>query len=142
VIAAGTLQAVTTVEVGAQLSGQVQSLAAEYNSRVHAGQVLARLDPSTYEAQLVEARAALGQAQANELRALGTGGPIMAAPPKPAAEGEQRPRDVWTYDGTPFTPISVITGLADDQWTEVVSGAVRSGDGLVTSVAVHRHSRW
>ena len=64
VAAAGTLQAVTTVEVGAQVSGIVQSLAADFNSFVHVGQVIARLDPSTYDAELHEAQAVLGQAQA------------------------------------------------------------------------------
>jgi HlyD family secretion protein len=64
VAATGTLQAVTTVEVGAQVSGIVQSLSADFNSFVHAGQVIARLDPSVYDAQLREAQAALGQTQA------------------------------------------------------------------------------
>ena len=64
VAATGTLQAVTTVEVGAQVSGIVQSLAADYNAFVRAGEVIARLDPSSYDAQLREARAALAEAQA------------------------------------------------------------------------------
>ena len=67
VLATGTLQAVTTVEVGSQVSGIVESLEADYNSLVHAGQVIARLDPSTYDAQLRQARAALAQAQADVL---------------------------------------------------------------------------
>jgi len=67
VLATGTLQAVTTVEVGSQVSGLVQSLEVDFNSLVHAGQVVARLDPSAYDAQLREARAALAQAQADVL---------------------------------------------------------------------------
>ncbi len=70
VAATGTLQAVTTVEIGAQVSGNVQSLEADFNSFVHRDQVIARLDPSMYDAQLREAQAALAQAQA----VLGTGG--------------------------------------------------------------------
>ena len=46
----------------------VQSLGADYNSLVHKGDVVARLDPSTYQAQLAEAQANLGQAKADELR--------------------------------------------------------------------------
>jgi HlyD family secretion protein len=65
VVATGTLQAVTTVDVGTQVSGSVQSLAADYNSLVRTGQVVARLDPSSYEAQLREAQAALSQAEAD-----------------------------------------------------------------------------
>jgi HlyD family secretion protein len=65
----GTLQAVTTVELGVQVSGIVQSLSADFNSFVHAGQVVARLDPSSYDAQLREAQAAQAQAQAALARA-------------------------------------------------------------------------
>jgi HlyD family secretion protein len=64
VAATGTLQPVTTVELGVQVSGIVQSLSADFNAFVHAGQVVARLDPSSYDAQLREAQAALAQAQA------------------------------------------------------------------------------
>ena len=64
VFATGTLQAVTTVEVGTQVSGVVQSLQADYNSLVRAGQIVGRLDPSTYAAQMRSARARLGEAQA------------------------------------------------------------------------------
>ena len=65
IVATGTLQAVTTVDVGAQVSGSVQSLAVDFNSLVKAGQVVARLDPSSYDAQLREAQAALSQAEAD-----------------------------------------------------------------------------
>jgi HlyD family secretion protein len=67
VVATGSVQAVTTVEVGSQVSGIVQSLEADYNSLVHAGQIVARLDPASYDAQLRQARAALAQAQADVL---------------------------------------------------------------------------
>ena len=69
VVATGTLQAETTVEVGTEVSGVVQSLAADYNSLVHAGQVVAPLDPATYVAQLHVAEAAHAQTQAALLRA-------------------------------------------------------------------------
>src|SRR5580765_297052 len=64
IIATGSLQAVTTVEVGSQESGIVQSLLVDYNSFVHAGDVVARLDPSLYDAQYQEAQASLGEADA------------------------------------------------------------------------------
>src|SRR6476660_4036999 len=72
VVATGAVQPVTTVEIGAQVSGLVQSLDADFDSVVHAGQVIARLDPSLYQAaldeakgNLVQAQAALGQTEAN-----------------------------------------------------------------------------
>src|SRR3954470_20700607 len=51
VIATGTLQAVRTVQVGSQISGQVQELFADYNSAVTKGQLLARIDPRTFQTQ-------------------------------------------------------------------------------------------
>jgi HlyD family secretion protein len=68
VVATGTLQAMATVEVGSQVSGVVQSLEADYNSPVHAGQIIARIDPSTYDAQAREARAARAEAEATLAR--------------------------------------------------------------------------
>src|SRR5881296_3056364 len=58
--ATGTLQAVTTVQVGSQVSGNIAWLGADFNSIVHKGQVIAKLDPSLFDAQLQQARANLG----------------------------------------------------------------------------------
>ncbi len=64
--ATGTLQAVTTVTVGTQVSGIVQSLeGVDFNSIVKKGQVIARLDPSILETQVETAKANLTNAQAN-----------------------------------------------------------------------------
>jgi HlyD family secretion protein len=63
--ATGTLQAVTTVQVGSQVSGTVQQLSADFNSRVTKGQVIARLDPSSFQARLGQAQANLVSARAN-----------------------------------------------------------------------------
>ncbi len=68
VVAAGTLDAVTTVQVGTQISGAVSQLNADFNSIVHTGEVLARLDPSLYQAQLQQAQANLAGAEANATR--------------------------------------------------------------------------
>jgi HlyD family secretion protein len=67
--ATGTLQAVTTVQVGSQVSGNIAWLGADFNSIVRKGQVIARLDPSLFEAQLQQARANLSQTQANLVKA-------------------------------------------------------------------------
>ena len=63
--ATGTLQAVTTVQVGTQVSGTIQSLNADFNSIVKKGQVIARLDPSLFQTQIEQARANLIRAQAD-----------------------------------------------------------------------------
>src|SRR5574341_223750 len=67
--ATGTLEAVVTVQLGSQVSGTIQSLHADFNSTVKKGQVVARLDPSLFEARLGQARANLLAARANVDRA-------------------------------------------------------------------------
>ncbi len=76
VTANGALGAVQTVAVGSEVSGKIVELFADYNSSVTNGQVLARLDASTYErqmdqaqAELLSAKASLKLAQANFRRA-------------------------------------------------------------------------
>jgi HlyD family secretion protein len=64
VTATGTLQAVTTVQVGSQASGTISALNVDFNSPVKQGQVIAQLDPSVSKAQVDQARANLQQARA------------------------------------------------------------------------------
>lgn len=64
VAATGTLQAVTTVAVGTQVSGLVQEMYADFNSIVKRGQVIARLDPSLIETQNEQQRANVARAEA------------------------------------------------------------------------------
>ena len=63
--ATGTINPLTTVPVGSYVSGTVKYIFADFNSRVHAEQVLAQLDPAIYEAQVMQARGNLANAQAN-----------------------------------------------------------------------------
>ncbi|HYT06521.1 MAG TPA: efflux RND transporter periplasmic adaptor subunit [Rugosimonospora sp.] len=64
--ATGTINPLTTVPVGSYVSGTVQYVFADFNSRVQAGQVLAQLDPEVYQAQVVQARGSLENAIANQ----------------------------------------------------------------------------
>jgi HlyD family secretion protein len=64
IVATGTLEAVTTVQVGAQVSGTIASLGADFNSIVHQGQVVATLDPALFDAALHEAEARVAEADA------------------------------------------------------------------------------
>lgn len=70
--ATGTLQAVTTVQVGSQVSGTIASLHADFNSQVKMGQVIARLDPSLLDARLAQAKANVVAARAGVERARAT----------------------------------------------------------------------
>jgi HlyD family secretion protein len=63
VIATGTLAAVTTVQVGSQISGQVKEIHADFNTPVKRGQVIAQIDPATFELRVNQARADLDAAE-------------------------------------------------------------------------------
>lgn len=63
--ATGTINPLTTVPVGSYVSGTVQYIFADFNTRVKNDQVLAQLDPAIYEAQVTQARGNLENAKAN-----------------------------------------------------------------------------
>lgn len=63
--ATGTINALTTVSVGSYVSGTVQYIFADFNTRVKSGQVLAQLDPAIYEAQVLQARGNLQNTKDN-----------------------------------------------------------------------------
>lgn len=69
VTANGTLSARGTVQVGAQVSGRVLELHADFNDRVKKGQVIARLDELVLKAQIDQAQAAYDLAVANQRKA-------------------------------------------------------------------------
>ena len=63
--ATGTLEAVTTVQVGTQVGGIVQELYADFNSIVKKGQVIARLDPTILDTQIEQQRANVTRSEAD-----------------------------------------------------------------------------
>jgi HlyD family secretion protein len=72
ITASGTVNPVTTIQVGTYVSGTIQSLSCDYNTRVHAGQLCAKIDPKPYQvvvdqdqADLATAKAQLAKDQAN-----------------------------------------------------------------------------
>ena len=65
VTASGTVSALVTVQVGSQVSGRIQWLGADFNTLVHRGQVIARIDPALYSAAVEQARAGVLTAVAN-----------------------------------------------------------------------------
>jgi HlyD family secretion protein len=62
--ASGTLNAVITVQVGSQVSGNIKELLADFNSQVEKGQVIARIDPEIFQAKVNQAKAQLEAARA------------------------------------------------------------------------------
>lgn len=64
VTATGTLNPVTNVQVGSQVSGNIQKLFADFNSQVKAGQTVAQIDPMLFQAAVTQAEGDLASAQA------------------------------------------------------------------------------
>lgn len=63
--ATGTINAVTTVQVGSQVSGTISHLYVDFNSRVKRGQVIAQIDPALFEGSMLQTRADLANARAS-----------------------------------------------------------------------------
>ena len=64
VIATGNVNPVVTVQVGTYVSGPIQAIYCDYNTKVKAGQLCAKIDPKTYEVAVDQAKANLASAQA------------------------------------------------------------------------------
>lgn len=69
VSASGTLEALVTVEVGSQISGQVTQVMVDYNDRVRRGQVMAVLDPQNQRSSVEQSQAQIASAQAGVAQA-------------------------------------------------------------------------
>ncbi len=67
--ATGNLNAVVTVEVGTQVSGNIKELFADFNTKVKKGQLVARIDPAIYEARVNQAQANLDAARSAVMNA-------------------------------------------------------------------------
>jgi HlyD family secretion protein len=72
ITATGTVNAVTTVLVGTQVSGTIKKIYVDFNSPVKQGQLIAQIDPATFEAQVALAQANLLSAEANVEKAVVT----------------------------------------------------------------------
>jgi HlyD family secretion protein len=65
VSATGNPNAVVTVQVGSQVSGNIQALFADFNTKVSKGQLIARIDPAPFQTKVNQAHATLDAARAN-----------------------------------------------------------------------------
>lgn len=67
--ASGIINPVKTVSIGSQVSGMIQNIYVDFNSKVKQGQLLAQIDPSLFEAQVEKAQGDLNSARANYQKA-------------------------------------------------------------------------
>lgn len=78
VSATGTLQAVTKIDVGSQVSGIINQVYVQHNSVVKKGQILAQLDPSTYQTAITQATASVNNAESSLANAQADAGNAQA----------------------------------------------------------------
>src|ERR1051325_8293348 len=65
----GVVNAVVNVQVGSQVSGTISRLNADFNSRVHKGEVIAEIDPRLFQGALLQTTSDLENAKANVIAA-------------------------------------------------------------------------
>ena len=75
---------------------------------------------------------------AEVLAEVGQTPPVLEPAGEAANERATRRGRVWKFENKRFVPIAVEVGIADDTWTELVSGDVHPGDRLITAAAVQK----
>ena len=116
VTATGNVEAITTVEIGAEISGRIATVLVDYNDRVRAGQVLARLDRTLLSAQAAQTHAAAAAARAALEQARTTW--------QKAAIDSSRAVQLWAK-----------RGLSDADRDAAVSAAQVAGEAVVAATA-------
>ncbi len=94
VAASGTVNPVSQVSVGTQVSGQIRDLLVDFNTQVKAGQLLARIDPETFEYRLRSAQADVAAASAAVLTAQANALAAAAQVSRARVDGEEARRDL------------------------------------------------
>jgi HlyD family secretion protein len=132
VSATGNLNAVTTVQVGSQVSGQIKELSADFNTLVKKNQVIARIDPEIFEAKVNQARADVASALATVINQ-------EAQVQKAKADVENaRAALAEAKANTAKAQVMVIDGKRDfDRKTQLFKRELIANSDLDSSQAVH-----
>lgn len=122
------LQAITTVQVGTQVSGKVSEIYADFNDRVTKGQLIARIDPILLEQAVRSAEADLARNRAELAQ--------KERVPRADADGGKDRALLWTLgeEGN-ATSVFARTGLTDGQYTEVTGPNVHEGMPVIAAIA-------
>jgi HlyD family secretion protein len=127
--ATGTVNAVITVQVGSQVSGTIAQLNADFNSRVHKGEIIALIDPSALQGALLQATADLENARASVVVALADSAKAAAVLAQAQAEADR---------ARSMAKTAVITQQELDQAIVNLASARASGDAAAASVVQAR----
>ncbi len=119
--ATGTVETVETVEVGTQVSGTITSLHADFNSRVTGGQIVARLEPSLFEAQVEQGRASLVRLESERDRA--------AVTVEDATLKLNRARELWAQQLIPRTDLETAEANAKLAQASLTSAEAQVAQG-------------
>ena len=122
VSASGTLQALVTVDVGSQISGQIKDINVDFNDKVKKGQVLATIDPQTYtsrvrqgQAQVAASTAQRNQAQAQAAVAMANYNRTKSLFDKGFVSQAQVDADLAAYKATQASVASAAAQIASSQ---------------------------
>ena len=122
VSASGTLQALVTVDVGSQISGQIKDINVDFNDKVKKGQVLATIDPQTYtsrvrqgQAQVAASTAQHNQAQAQAAVAMANYNRTKSLFDKGFVSQAQVDADLAAYKATQASVASAAAQIASSQ---------------------------
>lgn len=127
--ATGTVNAVITVQVGSQVSGTIAQLHADFNSRVHKGDVIAVIDPSALQGAQLQATADVENAKASVVVALAESAKAAALLAQAQAEADRAQTMAKT---------AVITQQELDQATVNLASARASADAAAASIVQAR----
>lgn len=117
VSASGSLQALVTVDVGSQISGQILQVFVDFNDQVRKGQVLATLDPQTYVSRLRQGQAEIASQQAN----------VAQADARVAEARAAYNRSKALFDKGIVAPAALETALATLKTAQASAQAARAG---------------
>ena len=93
VASSGTVNPVSQVSVGSQVSGQIKEMHADFNTEVKQGQLIARIDPESFEYKVRQSTADLESARASVLNAQANVAAVMAGVSKARLEADNAQRD-------------------------------------------------
>ena len=127
--ATGTVNAVITVQVGSQVSGTIAQLNADFNSRVHKGEIIALIDPSALQGAVLQATADLENAKASVVVALADSAKAAAVLAQAQAEADR---------ARSMAKTAVITQQELDQATVNLASARAGAEAATASVVQAR----
>ncbi|MEX0680963.1 MAG: biotin/lipoyl-binding protein [Balneolales bacterium] len=131
IVAHGTLQPIHKVTVGSQVSGIIEEIRVDFNSYVSQGDIIALIDPSTFEAAVSSAQAELESAESGLETSASASGPDSITGGNDRGEGQ-----VYVLRNGEIKAARVRTGLSDGVNTEIRSG-LSAGDTLVVGLSLN-----